>query len=73
MIESNWRRCDKCSGLFFATAAASLCPAGGAHAPSAASSYVLSDGELSVPNTATLVGDSDMALSIVSRARAIPV
>ena len=68
MIESNWRRCDKCSGLFFATAAASLCPAGGAHAPSAASSYVLSDGELSVPNTATLVGDSDMALSIVSRA-----
>ena len=40
-MQSNWRFCEKCMGLFFAGGATNgACPAGGAHGPGGAYSLV---------------------------------
>lgn len=69
MIQTNWRMCDKCTGLFFAGGASAPCPAGGSHTSSPGAVFVLSDVELSLPVTATTDAslDESPALSIVSR------
>ena len=39
--QDNWRRCDKCQGLFFAGTSLGVCPAGGAHVKTGSANYEL--------------------------------